>query len=91
MNMRDKIADLLERIPQTRENDNLLIAYFLKDEYHIQNTFDVALQFNTNVYESVRRARQKIQETNPQLRPAEQVYRARLRREAEIRDEMRGV
>ena len=91
MNMRDKIADLLERIPQTRENDNLLIAYFMKDVYHVQNTFDIALQFNTNVYESIRRARQKIQETNPQLRPSEEVYKARLKKEAEVRNEMRGL
>ena len=91
MTAREKITELLERIPQTRENDNLLIAYFLKDVYHVQNTFDIALQFNTNVYESIRRARQKIQETNHQLRPSEEVYKARLKKEAEIRNEMRGL
>lgn len=91
MNIRDKVAYLLETIPKTRENDNLLIAYYLKDEYHLQNTFDIALQFSTNVYESIRRARQKIQENNPALRPSEQIYRARLDKESKIREEMRGL
>lgn len=91
MNIRDKVIHILETIPQTRENDNLLIAYIIKDEFGLQNTFDIALKFNTNVYESIRRARQKIQETNPQLRPADAVYRARLNKEKEVREEMRGL
>lgn len=91
MTQRDKVVNLLETIPQTRENDNLLIAYYIKDVYQLQNTFDIALRLNTNVYESIRRCRQKIQETNPSLRPSDTVYRARLKKESEIRQEMRGV
>lgn len=91
MNVRAKVEQILSEIPQARENDNLLIAYFMKDEYKLQNTFDIALQFKTNVYESIRRARQKVQETNPLLRPSKEVYEARLKKEAEIREVMRGV
>lgn len=91
MNVREKVEEILKGIPQARENDNLLIAYFMKDEYKLQNTFDIALQFKTNVYESIRRARQKVQETNPLLRPSKEVYEARLKKEAEIREVMRGV
>lgn len=91
MRVMDRVQMLLERDPKTRENDNLLIAYFLKDEYGIQNTFDVAMQIKGNVYESIRRARQKIQETNPMLRPSDEVYRARMEQEARVREEMRGV
>lgn len=91
MNVRAKVEQILTDIPQARENDNLLIAYFIKDEFKLQNTFDIALQFKTNVYESIRRARQKVQETNPLLRPSKDVYEARLKKEAEIREVMRGV
>ena len=91
MNVREKVEEILKEIPQARENDNLLIAYFMKDEYKLQNTFDIALQFKTNVYESIRRARQKVQETNPTLRPSREVYEARLKKEADVRELMRGV
>jgi hypothetical protein len=91
VNVRAKVEQILTEIPQARENDNLLIAYFIKDEFKLQNTFDIALQFKTNVYESIRRARQKVQETNPLLRPSKDVYEARLKKEAEIREVMRGV
>ena len=91
MNVRTKVEQILKEIPPTRENDNLLIAYFMKDEFKLQNTFDIALQFKTNVYESIRRARQKVQETNPTLRPSREVYEARLKKEADVREAMRGV
>ena len=91
MNVREKVEEILKEIPQARENDNLLIAYFMKDEYKLQNTFDIALQFKTNVYESIRRARQKVQETNPTLRPSREVYEDRLKKEADVREVMRGV
>lgn len=91
MNVREKVEEILKEIPQARENDNLLIAYFMKDEYKLQNTFDIALQFKTNVYESIRRARQKVQEINPTLRPSREVYEARLKKEADVREVMRGV
>lgn len=82
---------LLNQIPQTRENDNLLIAYFLKDEYGIQNTFDLALKTKANVYETIRRTRAKVQEENPMLRPSKEVYEARLNKEQRVREEMRGL
>ena len=91
MRVSDRVQMLLEKEPKTRENDNLLIAYFLKDEYGLSNTFDIALKVRGNVYESIRRARQKIQETNPMLRPSDEVYKARMREEQRMREEMRGV
>lgn len=93
MTTREKVEQLLTEIPQTRGDDRLLIAYFLKDVYKVQNTFDIALNKNIkgNVYESIRRARQKAQETNPALRPADDIYKARLINETKVREEMRGV
>lgn len=91
MTTKERVVMLLEKIPQTRDNDNLLIAYFLKDEYGIQNTFDLALKTKANVYETIRRTRAKVQEENPTLRPSEEVYEARLNKEHRVREEMRGI
>lgn len=91
MKVADRVTNLLERIPQTRGNDNLLIAYFIKEEYGYQNTFDIALYIKGNIYETIRRSRQKIQETNPMLRPSEEIYRSRMAQEQRVREEMRGV
>ena len=93
MNIRDKVEQLLKDIPQTRENDRLLIAYVLKDMFKVQNTFDIALnkEIKGNVYESIRRSRAKIQEINPMLRPSQEVYEARMRLEQQYREEMRNV
>lgn len=90
MTTKERVVLLLQKIPQTRENDNLLIAYFLKDEYGIQNTFDLALKTKANVYETIRRTRAKVQEENPSLRPSKEVYQARLNKEKRVREEMRG-
>lgn len=89
--IKDKVIQLLNDIPQTRENDNLLIAYYIKDEYGVSNLMDVALMTKANIYESIRRARQKAMEENPLLRPDEEVYEARLRKEERVRKEMRGL
>lgn len=93
MTIREKVEEILNEIPQARGDDRLLIAYFIKDVYKVQNTFDIALskEIKGNIYESIRRARQKVQETNPTLRPPEAIYKARLMKEAQIREEMRGV
>ncbi len=91
MLVKDRVIRILTEIPQTRENDNLLIAYYLKDEYGIQNTFDLALKTKANVYETVRRTRQKVQEENPLLRPSAEVQKARMYKESVVRDEVRGL
>lgn len=89
MTTRDKVERLLVNYPQTRDNDNLLIAYFMKKEYGLLDTFEIAQKFTTNVYESIRRARQKVMEENPALRPKAEVYEARLQKERQIREELR--
>ena len=89
MTTRDKVERLLVNYPQTRDNDNLLIAYFMKSEYGLMTTFEIAQKFTTNVYESIRRARQKVMEENPALRPKSDVYEARLEKERRVREELR--
>lgn len=89
--LKDKIIKILQEIPQTRDNDNLLIAYYIKEELGLQNTFDIALHTKNNIYESVRRTRAKVQEENPLLRPSEDTLNARLNKEIRVREEMRGL
>lgn len=88
---KDKVAQILTDVPQTRENDNLLIAYYIKEVYGLQNTFDIALYTKKNVYETIRRTRQKVQEENPLLRPSEFIWKKRMEQEKAVREEVRGV
>lgn len=88
---KDKVIEILTSIPQTRENDNLLIAYYLKDVYGLQNTFDIALFTKSNLYETIRRTRAKVQEENPLLRGSDEVMMARVNKEELVREEMRGL
>ena len=85
---RDKVLNLLKLYPNTRDNDNLLIAYYMELEYGVTDTFDIARKFSANVYESVRRARQKVMEENPDLRPSKAVYKKRLEKEQKVREEV---
>ena len=91
MILQEKVKQLLIDNPKLRDNDNLLIAYYLRDVYGLQNTFDIALMTKINIYESIRRTRQKVQETNPLLRSSKEVERARREKEARVREEVRGV
>ena len=88
---KQKVIELLERIPQCRDNDNLLIAYYIKDVYGLQNTFDIALYTKNNLYETIRRTRAKVQEENPLLRGSQETTIARANKEVLVRQEMRGL
>lgn len=88
--LKELVNKYLNDIPQTRNNDNLLIAYVVRDMYGIQNTFDIALTTNSNIYESIRRERARIQnELNPELQADENVRTARLEKEQRMREEYR--
>lgn len=91
MNIQDIVEKTLMEVPQTRSNDLMLIAKVIKQLYGYTDTFDIALNLNGNVYESIRRSRAKIQETNPTLRPNDYVQRLRKEKEERIREEMKGL
>lgn len=91
MTLQERVAEYLKNVPQCRENDNLLIAYCIKDEYGTRDLYDIALKTKSNIYESISRARRKIQEENPLLRPSDEVYKAREQKEQEVRQWARGV
>lgn len=90
--IKELVSKYLQQVPQTRNNDNLLIAYVVRDMYDLQNTFDIALKTTNNIYESIRRERAKIQnELNPLLQADESVRTARLGKEQRVREEMRAI
>lgn len=87
----DRISFLLEKYPETRDNDKLLwLAYTVMFEglrEHLQD-YDVfkrwLLRKDTPVFESLSRARRKIQETRFDLRG--EGYRARKDEEEEVKE-----
>lgn len=89
MRDRDMVRDILVRIPQTRGDDGLLVAHFMQEKYHETDVFRLADKMIGNAYETCRRARQKIQQSDPTLRPEWRITEARKRKEEEIREEMR--
>ena len=93
MTINEKVLDLLITMPQTRDSDRLLIAHVIKDLYGLQNTFDIMLceSIDGNIYETIRRTRQDIQQINPALWPSDPVRRARMEKERKMREEHRGV
>lgn len=91
MKVKDRVTLLLEKKPKTRGDDSLLIAYFIKQEYGLTDTFEIAKKVNGNLYESIRRARQKVQETNPLLMPEEKIVKGRLKKERKVRRSVKGV
>lgn len=94
-----KVEYCLKRLPGTRDNDKLLQAEIWKRELIKQCRYPTEMNAMTflNAYshesvlssaESIRRARQKLQEENPELRGKS--YRRRHRKEEpEIREEIR--
>lgn len=92
MEIKELVQKYLTEVPQTRNNDNLLIAYCMKAMHKTTDMFDIALMTNKNEYESIRRIRQKIQnEENPNLKPVEQVKKSRADYEEEMRKWARGI
>lgn len=92
MKDRDLVRRILVNVPETRADDNLLIAHFMRIKYKETDLFRLAeILRRKNVFESCRRNRQKIQETDPTLRPEGEVLRARDLKEQEVREEMRWL
>lgn len=93
--MKKKIEDVVEeyliKYPTLRGNDLMLMARVIKDVYGYTDTFDIALNLKGNIFETIRRSRAKIQETNPMLQADEIVVNARRKKENRIREEMRGI
>lgn len=84
-----KVMDILIKHKASRDNDNLLIAKYLKEEYGTTDIAVIATISKTNVCETITRVRRLIQATNPLLAPSKNASKARRRKEEKMREEMR--
>lgn len=84
------VTEILEDRPETRSNDNELIYQYLK-RMGMPTDYEYLRGYKVNVSESIRRTRQKIQQTNPQLRAKAKTQLNRLNIERTVRETMRGV
>ena len=97
----EEVLDVLKLYPDTRNSDDLLYYYIcrrklLENGYGIANMHfaDVWLfrkEFGIPPFETVRRTRQKIQQTIPELRGDTEVEAMRMVKEEEYRAYARGV
>lgn len=81
--VRDKVQDILERYPKTRDDDHILYFMFVKENYisKFNMPFDVAFLMHKEAkippYHSVARFRRELQNKFPELRADEIVKSAR--------------
>lgn len=88
--IKELVNKYLVEVPQTRNNDNLLIAYVLKEMFGSCNMQDVALATKSSVCGSIIRERAKIQnEINPNLQADEPVRLARNEKAIKTKEKMR--
>ena len=72
--IKDKVQKLITENPHLRDNDEKLMAniwYQESEEKGVESLFDFLRRYSNGEFsnsESIRRIRQKIQETNPELR-----------------------
>ena len=70
----EKVEYYLQKYPETRDNDNILLAKIWWDEVptgsNIYHFFERLIDSELTNFESIRRCRQKLQEENPELRGA---------------------
>lgn len=83
------VLDALIRWPETRSNDIMLYRKY-GEKFYGTTDLRILEQLPTNELESVRRERQKIQQTNPLLKKPK-TAEARAEREKQFRREMRGL
>lgn len=80
------VRELLEKKPELRDNDNLLMSTIWKDQSNILNFFHRFESGKLHSPESIRRARQKLQEDNPHLRG--ELYEIRQKRQVKVQQEL---
>lgn len=86
MKLIDVVYETMREYPATKENDNLLYHYCLEKMYGTSNVLDIAYKTKKNVFESISRARRKIQEFNPMMKSSPAVQMARAEKEKEVRE-----
>jgi len=69
----DRVFDLLMQYPEAKDDDNLLLSYYLQtykadDLNHDSLTGLIVIEKIATLFKSVERARRKLQAKNPDLR-----------------------
>lgn len=86
-NVEDKVRDVLEKFPETRSDDYLLVGFTWAIHYGIDPSKSIAEVFRHHEkyklpgWDSIRRCRQKIQEREPSLRADKQTEDIRLNKQ----------
>ena len=88
--IRQAVYQVLTQSEEARGNDNYLIYKVFEMMGWSTDLKDIA-NSRKNRFETIRRYRQKIQETNPSLQPDEFILKRRNAYEAIKREEMRGL
>ena len=88
--IREVVYEILTQSEEARGNDNYLIYKVFQIMGWSTDLKDIA-NSRKNRFETIRRYRQKIQETNPQLQADEFVMKRRDAYESIKREEMRGL
>lgn len=94
-NIKETVKQLLTTFPETRDNDELLaLKVWALEEPRLRDTSypfkqfgDLFMQQKFSATESIRRARQKVQEVNKELRGTK--YQGRKFHSAEVREAYR--
>jgi len=80
------VQRLLEEQPALRDNDNLLMSTIWKEQSNILNFFQRLERGKLHSPETIRRARQKLQEDFPHLRG--ELYEVRQKRQEKVKQEL---
>lgn len=86
-----KVYDILEKHPDSRGDDFVLYGRYIQENFKELRYFGLiyalmrARELGMPSYEGVTRARRKIQQLNPDLRPPEKARAAREEKEREFR------
>lgn len=86
-----KVKEILQKRPETRNNDRLLYCYYLNStgvSVKKNSYWDIATQVDLGKIpsiESLGRTRRKVQELNPELGPTTQVRKMRYRAEEDFK------
>ena len=84
------VMETLTKFPKTRANDNELVYRVLK-KMNKSTDYNELRKETSNIVETICRCRRIVQNTNPLLRPEEQVSRRRKVLEEKYRKEMLHV
>lgn len=85
------VTQILLEMPQARGNDNILYQEYFWRRYHVNTLSEIAELCIGNEFETVRRARQKVQRNNPFLWADPKTKRNRMKAEAAYREAVKEL